>query len=84
MVTSSKIERDLRTGAVLEATLHLVNLESFEGVDFLIAERAMGGYVAMLPDTPVMVIHSLPAFFDTVAETYRVRFDLVNTIDSRQ
>lgn len=72
MITSSKIERDHSTGEILEATLHLLNLENLEGIDFMIAERQMGGYVALLPDTPVVIINSLPEFFDTIAETYRV------------
>jgi hypothetical protein len=83
MITSSKIERDPRTGEVLEATLHLINLESFEGVDFMIAERMKGGYAALLPDTPVMIIHSLPEFFETMAETYRADFGQENAIGMR-
>jgi len=83
MITSSKIERDLRTGDVLEATLHLLNLENFEGVDFMIAERMKDGYAAMLPDTPVIITHSLPALFETIAATYRADFEQENTIGMR-
>lgn len=32
----------------------------------------MGGYAALPPDSPIVIIHSLPEFFDTIAETYRV------------
>jgi hypothetical protein len=73
MVSASRIERD-DTGRVLEATLTVTNLEIFEGVDFLIAERAMGGHVAMLPDTPTTIIHSLPEFFETLTNTYKADF----------
>ncbi|MCS4088748.1 hypothetical protein [Rhizobium sp. BK176] len=72
-ISASRIEKD-ETGKVLEATLSLTNMENFEGVDFLIAERSMGGQVAILPGTPVTIIHSLPAFFETLTDTYKADF----------
>jgi polysaccharide pyruvyl transferase WcaK-like protein len=80
MVSASKIERDLDSGKVLECMLHLVNLEIFEGIDFLIAERLHGGHVALLPNTPSIVIPSLPDFFEALTVTYRADVEYENAL----
>lgn len=70
MIEAYDIERDDETGRVLEAGVNLINLEVFEGPKFRIAERARGGHVALLPDTPCVIITSMVEFFESLTQKY--------------